>query len=283
MNKIIKKLHKTLFSLACTSFAISIFSFSAGANVMAERDLLLNSSFVSSDHILNRVNLSAAAILSGETKPGFFVQFDALTNLHNLGKDINIGAFLYYVHQEKTPPVSNNDKLALSPYIKFNFTNNFYLGATFGLMVDNYTLIKYEDDANNSRAQDTCTLIGRLFKNSIYGKQTLIFCANKISIAENTNLFTELSFGRLDNSTKNFLLFNLNIGLDFKIEGFNVETRLSDFISVEEHTDKYYIGTPAFTISTTDTFWAFLSFGAKTNLNFEAKNIMGFVQATVKL
>ena len=72
MNKIIKKLHKTLFSLACSSFAISIFSFSAGANIRAARDLLLNSSFASSDHILSRLNLSAAAILSGEIDPGFF-------------------------------------------------------------------------------------------------------------------------------------------------------------------------------------------------------------------
>ena len=161
--------------------------------------------------------------------------------------------------------------------------------------------------------------------------QPFIFFGNKISIAENTNLSTELSCGASFNTdiyyfveknytnqtkdkdldqvssdnempspTNNFardtskkqetlLDLNLNIGLDFKIAEFNVATRFSDFIGdfigvAGKDSDKYFIGTPAFTISAnTDTSWAFLSFGAKTNLEFAIEPIMVFFQATVKL
>ncbi len=269
MHKIIKKLHKTLFSLACTSFAISIFSFSAGANVIAERDLLVNSALAGVDQNFLGKKFSTAAILSNQGL-GVFAGLDYLKeNMSSLG-------FHFYSNRIIDGPTTDNYKMNLDTSIKFKLINNFYLGGGIGFIVDNtHEILCTTNNFHGVAPKKTSYLRG--------GKYNIFLC-NQISIGKDRNFIVELSYYGVSTpiyAYYSFKLLNLNIGWDFKIAEFNLNTRFSNFINFVNIKE---VQVPAFTISAnTDTSWAFLSFGAKTNLNFDPKNMMGFVQATVKL
>ena len=257
-----KQLHKTFVTLACINFAIITFSFSAGANVIAERDLLVNSSLLGVDQNFQGRKFSTAAILSSGAI-GYFLGLDYLREHMSWGGHIYCSSLPIFIQ--------GDPKVSFAGYIKFKFNNNFYLDWGLGMIADSTNKLSYLSFDKNGKPN-----IHPNYPIGLYEYRILL--GKKISIGENCNFITELSNHIIHDAYGPFtVLLNLNLGLNFKIREFHIETRFSNFINFVDIKD------PAFTISANkDISWASLSFGAKTNLNFEAKNIMGFVQATFK-
>ena len=269
MNRIIKKLKQTLFALTYTSCAISIYSSSAGANVIAERDMLVNNALLGSDQHFYGSKFSTAAILSNQGL-GVFAGLDYLK------ENMSLGVHFYSNRIIDGDPA--NYKMNFDTSIKFKLNNNFYLGGLLGGIIDNTHKIPCICRTKYGISPAKVAWL--------YGIQSNIFLGTQISIDANRIFFVELSYYKVQTflpsiQSFSFNLLNLNIGVNFKIREFYVDTRFSNFINFA---DIKGMQIPAFTVSATkDISWTSLSFGAKTNLNFEPENILGFLQATLKL